>query len=172
MNQHPLARDEFVLPILRVVRNFGKVQVKHYLHPLEEELGTADRVILSGTPLRDHEHFRHPEAFSWLAGFKRPVLGICAGMQQLAGLSGSRVVDCLEIGMIRVETTSENPLFSGNFEAYALHSKGIVPSGELEVLARSDETVHAFRHRERELYGVLFHPEVRNQDILRRFCEL
>jgi hypothetical protein len=56
-----------------------------------------------------------------------PVLGICAGMQALAVIFDSSLVECVEIGMTEIRTASENSLFSGDFEAYELHRFGARP---------------------------------------------
>ncbi len=169
---HRLSRYEFVQPILRAVKGQGKAEPFHYHELGPELLEGAERVILSGSPLADREQLEQLWAFDWLKDFKKPVLGICAGFQLLGKLHGGKLVECVEIGMTDIKTTTENPLFSGNFQAYALHGLAVESSGELEVLARSASCVQAFKHKELPHYGVLFHPEVRNQDIIQRFCQL
>jgi hypothetical protein len=57
---------------------------------------------------------------------------------------------------------------SGEFESYFLISKK--PS--VEDLLQLDSKGYAFKHNSKEFYGVLFHPEVLNQDILVNFCKL
>jgi GMP synthase (glutamine-hydrolysing) len=39
-------------------------------------------------------------------------------------------------------------------------------------VAGTTEVVEAFKHRERSIYGIIFHPEVRNRWILERFAGL
>jgi GMP synthase-like glutamine amidotransferase len=39
------------------------------------------------------------------------------------------------------------------------------------VLAESAKCVHAMKHRQKDIYGVLFHPEVRNKEVLQRFIQ-
>ena len=168
----PLSRSEFVNPILSAVRGQGKAEPFHYHELGPELLEGAERVILSGSPLADREQLEQMEAFEWLKDFDRPVLGICAGFQLLGRLYGSKMVENVEIGMTEIKTSAENPLFSENFQAYALHGLAVEPSGELEVLARSATCVQAFKHKEMSHYGVLFHPEVRNREILTRFCQI
>ncbi|MCJ7423113.1 hypothetical protein MUP01_02450, partial [Candidatus Bathyarchaeota archaeon] len=56
--------------------------------------------------------------------------------------------------------------------AYELHKYSIKPSLELDVLAESNNCVQAIKHRERNIYGVLFHPEVRNRKIIEQFIFL
>ena len=76
---------------------------------------------------------------------------------------------CLGIGMTQITTLKANPLFSSTFKAYSLHNFSVVPSDDFEVLAESTHCVQAIKHRKRDVYGVLFHPEVRNKEILQRF---
>jgi len=37
------------------------------------------------------------------------------------------------------------------------------------VLAESAKCVHAIKHKLKDVYGVLFHPEVRNKEVVERF---
>jgi GMP synthase (glutamine-hydrolysing) len=99
----------------------------------------------------------------------KPILGICAGMQTLGLVFGGRLQECLEIGMTQVETLKTNPLFSSSFKAYSLHNYSIQPSDEFDALAESAKCIQAIKHKQKNIYGVLFHPEVRNQEIVQRF---
>lgn len=163
---------EFVLPIVSIVKEHDECRVSHYKELSGEELARADRIVLSGTPLRNREYLDHVQEFQWLAGCGRPVLGICAGMQIIALVFDSSLERCLEIGMTKIRTTKRNPLFEGTFEAYELHNFSITPPTEFEVLAESKRCVQAIKHRERTCYGILFHPEVRNRNVVERFCRL
>jgi GMP synthase (glutamine-hydrolysing) len=160
---------EFVHPIASIVKGFEEYAIKHY-----SELGQADvdeysRVILSGNALRNEQVLNKLDIFRWIRGCEKPVLGICAGMQTICLVFGSSLKRCVEIGMKRIETVKENPLFSASFDAYELHSHAIQPSAEFEALAKSKKCVQAVKHREKDIYGVLFHPEVRNREIIERF---
>ena len=84
----------------------------------------------------------------------------------------SDLYDCKEIGMWKIMTKQSNRLFSGVFEAYELHSKAVRLSDDFDILAKSTRCVQAIKHATKEIYGVMFHPEVRNPDIIRRFLEL
>jgi GMP synthase-like glutamine amidotransferase len=161
-----LAAYEFVEPIASVA---GECEVSHYTEV--RGAGGYDRIILSGTPLMEVGYMGHPECFEWLRDCVRPVLGICAGMQAMAAAFGSAPVRCQEIGMTDVETVKDNPLFAGRFRAYSLHNFAVEAPSGFDVLARSEKCVQAIRHHERPLFGVMFHPEVRNPDIIRNFLK-
>ena len=167
-----LAFEEFVRPLESALDGIAECRTAHYLEVDSGLLEGCDRVILCGTPLKEEGYLKRPQAFEWLRGFGKPVLGICAGMQAIAAAYGSRMVKCQEIGMTEVETVKDNPLFKGWFKAYSLHNWAVEPSGEFTVLAKSGNCVEAVKHNDREFYGVLFHPEVRNQDIIQKFAKL
>lgn len=162
---------EFVLPIVSAVEPDDCV-MRHYSELGQEDLTNADFVILSGTPLKDNSTLSQLDKFEWLKTWEKPLLGICAGMQTLGLVFGLRLTKCLGIGMTQITTTKENPLFSSIFNAYALHNYSVEPSNEFEVLAESTQCVQAIKHKQRDVYGVLFHPEVRNKEILQRFVHL
>jgi GMP synthase (glutamine-hydrolysing) len=169
-----LGYEEFVSPIVSIAGRKGKVKVKHFSDLRQESLPTFEKVILSGTALKDHATLRCVGKFDLLKTFKYPVLGICAGMQTMALAFGSRLQRHVEIGMREITTVKENPLFSSKFNAYTLHNYSVKPYPDFEVLATASECnrIEAIKHKERDLYGVLFHPEVRNADIIERFLSL
>jgi len=167
-----LGTYEFVYPIASVVKNFETYLIKHYSELGDTDVDKYSRVILSGNALRDEQVMNRAECFSWVRGCGKPILGICAGMQTIGLVFGSSLKRCVEIGMARIETVKRNALFSASFDAYQLHSLALRPSGEFEVLARSERCVQAVKHRKRSIYGVLFHPEVRNREIIERFVAL
>ena len=163
---------EFVSPIASVVAELEEYVVKHYLEVNSNDIKRCDRIILSGTALKDNGTLNQPEKFSWLSSVDKPVLGICAGMQTIGVVFGFRLTRCLEIGMTEVTPLKETPLFSNTFKAYSLHNYSVEPSGDFDVLAESAQCPQAIKHRKKPIYGVLFHPEVRNEDILKRFIQL
>ncbi len=163
---------EFVLPILAIAQELDSCVVRHYSEVTNADISSCEKVILSGTPLKDNATLNEPEKFSWLQEVDRPVLGICAGMQTIGVVFGLVLTRCLEIGMTLMTTQSGNPLFSGPFKAYSLHNYCVESSDEFEVLAENEKCVQAIKHKQKPIYGVLFHPEVRNSEILKRFIAL
>ena len=141
-------------------------------NPEHEDLSQCDRVILSGTALKDIATLSQPEKFMWLKETEKPVLGICAGMETIGVVFGMRLIRCLEIGMTQIKMLKENPLFCEDFKAYSLHSYCIEPSGDFEVWAKSTKCVQIIKHKIKPIYGALFHPEVRNPEINQTFHSL
>jgi len=164
-----LAFSEFVLPIIAVVSIFQESTVKHYLEVDEKDLANYDRIILSGTALKDNETLRHAGNFRWIRDCVKPVLGICAGMQTIGLVFGCSLKESLGIGMTQIRAVKENPLFSLTFRAYELHNFMLEPCEAFDVLAESENGVEAVKHQKKQIYGVLFHPEVRNKEIIERF---
>ena len=160
---------EFVLPIVSVAKELDECLVKHHTELKSEDTSKCDGIILSGTPLKDNATLSQPEKFEWIKTCGKPILGICAGMQTIGLAYGLRLQRCLGIGMTQITTMKANPLFSSQFMAYALHNFSVTPSGEFEVLAKSTSCIQAIKHKQRDVYGVLFHPEVRNKEIIQRF---
>ncbi len=167
MNERKLGFDEFVLPIVSIIKK--NYFVKHYKKVKKGDLEKCSKVIISGTPLKDLDYVNHLDYFEWIKDFDKPILGICAGMQAIGLVYGCSLVKCKEIGMQEIKTLKENKLFSSKFQAYTLHSNAIKPTKEFEILAKSKKCVEAIKHKQKETYGVLFHPEVRNKEIITKF---
>jgi anthranilate/para-aminobenzoate synthase component II len=164
-----LLRGEFVRPLRDCVAGLDDVVVKHYLEVNADEVSGFDRIILSGTALLDRSYLDDISVFKWLLGFEGPVLGVCAGMQVIGLLHGCDIVECKGIGVGEVFTVADNPLFEGSFKAYELHNLALSVNRDFHVLARSRDCVQAILHKGKPAYGLLFHPEARNPDILVNF---
>jgi GMP synthase-like glutamine amidotransferase len=167
-----LAYAEFVQPIVTTVKPLENCVVKHFSEVQHSELKGYSKIVLSGTALKDHATLSQTEKFHWLKSCEQPVLGICAGMQTISLVFGEPLKPCLQVGMTEIATLKENSLFEGNFKAYALHNFSVELSPNFDVLAKSTKCVQAVKHKRKDVYGVLFHPEVRNAEILQKFVKL
>ncbi len=160
---------EFVVPIVSVIKELDECVVKHYTELSHKDTSGCDGIVLSGTPLKDNATLSQLEKFEWIKTCNKQLLGICAGMQTIGLVYGLRLKPCLGIGMTQITNVKANQLFSSEFQAYTLHNFSVEPSSEFDVLAESTQCVQAIKHKQRDIYGVLFHPEVRNKEILQRF---
>lgn len=168
-----LAHYEFVRPILSVVEPLMHCMVKHYLDVDPSEVENYSHIILSGTTLKDFEFLSHLDRFHWIKTCTKPILGICAGMQTIIRIYNEELIACQQVGMTEITATRPNPLFNGEFQAYSLHTYSIAPSSQtFDTIAESAKCIQAIKHKQKLIYGVLFHPEVRNPDILKRFIQL
>jgi GMP synthase (glutamine-hydrolysing) len=163
---------EFVSPVIKIAETQDECIIKHFLEVTNQDMSQCDRIILSGTALKDTATLRQPEKFMWLKETEKPVFGICAGMETIGMVFGMRLIRCLEIGMTQIKILKENSLFSGDFKAYSLHSYCVEPPEDFSIWANSTKCVQIIKHKIKPIYGVLFHPEVRNPEIIKRFILL
>jgi GMP synthase-like glutamine amidotransferase len=174
--EHSLGYEEFVLPIAQIIEGQGTaVSTIHYNHRNADKSVTGcDGVVLCGTPLQDNVFLLYRDAFSWLADTDIPLLGICAGMQAISLAFGGEVFSSLEIGMTDIRATASDPLLPrhATFLAYELHGNACTVPPMFAGLAESDRCIQVIRHEDRPVYGVLFHPEVRNEGVVERFISL
>ncbi|MEC8948610.1 MAG: gamma-glutamyl-gamma-aminobutyrate hydrolase family protein [Candidatus Thermoplasmatota archaeon] len=168
----PLSEAEFIVPLARVIRDAGKTVESSHLNNLDSVPVGVSHILLGGTALQDDIYLKENPDIKPLLDADVPLLAICSGMQLLVAVCGGEIIIQREIGMVQVKTIAENPLCSGNFEAFVLHHRAIDPGPQFEVLAQSKSCVQAIRHHELPHYGVLFHPEVRNEQVVRNFLAL
>lgn len=156
--EHKLHELEFVKPLTDI---FPDAKTVHY-KDLVDEQKNVDTIIISGTSLKDEEYLKHLNKFDWIKTSKSNIIGICAGAQIIAKLHWGDLTYGKEIGTITV--IGKDP-FPESFEAYALHKNSIELSSDFEILAHNDK-VQAFKIDKKT--GLLFHPEVRNKDLLKK----
>jgi GMP synthase-like glutamine amidotransferase len=170
-----LGFDEYVMPVERIVEQSGfTVSSVHYRSVSSVDFLGAEAVILCGTPLADNAFLENVGAFLWVEKTGIPILGICAGMEIIGKIFGGVLGPCTEIGMTGIRVTGTDPFFSESlsFSAYELHALACVDPGPFKVLAVSDRCIQVIRHPVRPVYGVMFHPEVRNEWAVERFLSL
>lgn len=131
--------------------------------------GNYQGIILSGGPYSVYEEDA-PKPDAEILELGIPILGICYGAQWLALQSGGNVVTPekgeYETAKISMEQTSD--LFGEKSEVTMLmnHRDEITdPGEEYMIIGRSENgPIAAFRHTEKEIYGVQFHPEVNTDE--------
>lgn len=166
---------EFVYPIADALRRAeAQPEIAHFTEISDDLLACYDKTILCGTALKDNTFADFIESFSWIKQWNRPILGICAGMQVISSVFGGRIVPRQIIGLEKIRIVLETPLLGmpREIEGYHLHNCGVTLPEGFDVIAGTSDSVDAFRHRSRSIYGIIFHPEVRNRWILGRFVDL
>ena len=76
-----------------------------------------------------------------------------------------------EIGLTNVEINKEFLGIIGNIEVYELHNYYAI-SNEFEIYGESKDCPQAVKHKKNPFYGVLFHPEVRNKELIVNFVNI
>ena len=173
--KNSLSKYEFVLPIEDTLKHAGaKCDILHYTEICNDKLERCDKIILCGTALKNNAFAMNLKSFSWINGFAKPILGICAGMQVIAYVYGGSIIASKSIGLETIEIIRETYLFGvpRKIEGYHLHSCGVTLPREFELLAGTKNKAEAFKHHSQPIYGIIFHPEVRNKWILERFIKI
>lgn len=144
----------------------------------------VDGLILSGgAPRIDDKELKLGNTDEYLDRLDIPILGICVGAQYIARYYGGEAgsAETPEYGKTDVKVIEENDLFRGiprEFVAWESHNDEIKKLGpDFEILARSDSCpIQAFKHKNRKIYGLQFHPEVdhteHGADIFKNFVEV
>ncbi len=170
-----LSRYEFVHPIRASLDGSGfPCRTMHYSEVDEEAVEGCDKIILCGTALKDNTYTEHLQDFAWLKDLKKPVLGICAGMQVISLVFGGEIFRHPAIGLEAIEIIRDSPLLGiqRQIDGYHLHNYAVtMPAGFL-LLAGKPHAPEAFQHCSYPVFGIIFHPEVRNRWILERFANL
>ena len=163
-----LSECEFVYPIAEILKSF-EYDIVNY-----KDLGNSlalnyDKIIICGTSLQDNDYLNYLDNFKKLKDLNKPILGICSGFQIVCSMFNEKIIEQEEIGMMSVSTTQSNPLVSGDFQAYNMHNFSVADLTSFNVLAKSDKTVQLVSHKKQNIFGVSFHPEVRNEQIITNF---
>jgi GMP synthase (glutamine-hydrolysing) len=137
-------------------------------------------IILSGGPKSVSEPGA-PRCDSRLFESRVPVLGICYGMQLMTDALGGQVgrAPQREFGHALVRVEKDGPLFASvppELKVWASHGDFVTaaPAGFSVVATSANAPIAAMEDAGRQLYALLFHPEVAHTDrgleILRNFA--
>ncbi|MCI0404385.1 MAG: glutamine-hydrolyzing GMP synthase [Acidobacteria bacterium] len=147
--------------------------------PLEEILALQPAgIVLSGGPSSVYEADA-PHCDPKVLEVGKPVFGICYGLQWMAQQLGGQVerAERREYGPAELSVSPDSEFFAGlppRLRIWNSHGDHIaaLPPG-FRVAGTTSNAISAAENRERKLYAVQFHPEVRHtdrgSDMLRRF---
>lgn len=166
---YKLSEEEFLRPIVEIVRAFGNYKIVRYNEQLNFEV--FSKVIICGTALRDIDYLKYIKNFECILNLNCDVLGICAGYHILAKLFNNKLEFIKKIGVYDVRVVKDNPLISkGTLKCYFLHTYALKRINErLKCLALQNDEICIFKVRNRRFYGVSFHPEVLNSEMITNF---
>ncbi|MFZ1971102.1 MAG: hypothetical protein WAU65_02915 [Candidatus Nanoarchaeia archaeon] len=147
---------EFVKPIEDILKNKNiKFFTRHYLELNNTDLAKSDKIIICGTSLKDNDFIMHLDKFSWIKKFTSPIFGICGGAHVIGLVLGYKLKKNKEIGLKELNINEEFLGVKGKLEVYHLHQFAALP----EIFHKDN------------LYSTLFHPEVRNKNIIEEFTK-
>jgi len=148
---------EFVKPVGDVlVKNKIKGFIRHYTCLTKRDLEKASKIIICGTSLKDNEFLENIKKFNWITDFQKPILGICGGAHVIGLVLGYKIKKKTGIGLKEINFKKSFLGFLGKKQVYHLHNLQILP----EVFNKKN------------IYSVLFHPEVRNKEMILNFARL
>ena len=161
---------EFVKPIEDILdrNNIGNF-VRGYRDISDADFNITSHIIICGTSLMDNNFMKDIEMFGWLRDCKKPVLGICAGMHIVGAVFGGKFLCGKEIGYYHERFEKEFLGLLGEREVWHLHNNYISGWDDFNILCKSGKIVQAVKCKKMEIYCVLFHPEVRNKEIILEF---
>jgi len=124
-------------------------------------------LILSGGPSSVYDESAPHMTPDLLGNANVPVLGICYGLQLIAHRLGGSVQPATsrEYGYARLEVSDPSSrLFSGlpkEMDVWMSHGDNVTAlPADFVVTARTAGAINAFENRQRQIYGLQFHPEV------------
>lgn len=155
-----------------IARRVRELHVYCEIHPYDTDLSQFDNnlpdgIILSGGPKSvydDDAPVLNMELFDW----KKPVLGICYGLQSLTHSINPGSVEKAgkrEFGRAHLKIDNSEDLLKGITDdsvVWMSHGDHIrkLPK-EYEIIAHTENAlVAAVRHKDKPVFGVQFHPEV------------
>jgi len=162
--------DSFVYILVQYLGELGATPVVHRHDQIDleaiEKLN-PDAILISPGPGRPDDAGLSNQVIETWAG-RRPILGVCLGLQCIGQVYGGEIVRAPEIvhGKTSPITHAGKGLFAGlpnPLEATRYHSLMVAPDSvpdSLEITAQTpDGLIMGLRHREHDVEGVQFHPE-------------
>ncbi|ARM74873.1 GMP synthase subunit A [Acidianus manzaensis] len=137
-----------------------------------EYMKKFDCVIFSGGPYSVKDEIgKMGNSPLYVKELQIPKLGICLGHQLLAYVLGGSVgkAENPEFGLAKIKVHNHDTILQGlknEFDAWESHNDEVkeVPPG-FTVLASSKNTkIEAMANKDNSIYGVQFHPEVKNTE--------
>ncbi len=159
--------------IIHLLENFDVTVVERRdLRAWVERANEFDLIVLSGanngSPSVKRNSHRYDKELEIIRSANVPIIGICFGAQLIAYEYGARLSLLPEKvkGVVGIFGVAKNPFnirYHGE-KVFASHRWRITDlPPELIGLAASNDGIEIFKHRQKPLYGLQFHPERRAQ---------
>ena len=151
-----------------IARRLRELNVYSEVCPWDEipNLDFVDGFVLSGGPESSNVE-GNPNISRNIFETKKPILGICYGMQVLAFQEGGEIQNTgnKEFGYAKINLSNQTSLFintSDSIDVWMSHGDKVIslPEG-YETLASSDNSpIAAYQNLKKNYFGLQFHPEV------------
>ena len=151
-----------------IARRLRELNVYSEVCPWDEipNLDFVDGFVLSGGPESSNVE-GNPNISRNIFETKKPILGICYGMQVLAFQEGGKIQNTgnKEFGYAKINLSNQTSLFintSDSIDVWMSHGDKVIslPEG-YETLASSDNSpIAAYQNLKKNYFGLQFHPEV------------
>lgn len=164
--KEPFHELEFVKPIETILKKDFKTV--HYSKISDSDIQKSSKIIITGTSLKDNEFLKNIGKFEFIKTLNKPILGICAGMQIISLIFRGKLKNLTEIGYYKENFTKEFLGLAGEHEVYHLHNNYTTLPKDFVSFTKT-KTPQAIKHLSKPIYGVLFHPEVRNKKLIEEF---
>ncbi|WGS64780.1 glutamine-hydrolyzing GMP synthase [Marinitoga aeolica] len=158
--------SQYTQLLARRIRELGVYsEVIQYDDNPPDEIGG---IILSGGPksVNDVDALPLPK---WILNTKKPILGVCYGLQLLSKELGGKVekTEISEYGKTEIEI-SNDPIFDNipkNIITWMSHGDSVVflPKNS-SVIAKTKNNIYAAIKFSNNIYGLQFHPEVKHTE--------
>jgi len=166
-----------------IARKIRELNVYSEIHPFNYDIANVKKdpeikaIILSGGPSSVYTENAPHISPEWLQ-LGIPVLGICYGLQLMAFLNGGEVAKAQrrEYGRAQLEILQQDPLFYGIDEGSTVwmsHGDHVLKMpAQFEILAKTGNSpIAVMKHKEKQFYGLQFHPEVHHSIDGKQFLE-
>jgi GMP synthase-like glutamine amidotransferase len=176
---------EFIKPIEKIIKNnFNKNININYIHYLEIEkinVNLYSHIIFSGTYLKDFNYLNNLKLFEKLKKYNGKFLGICSGAHILGLIEGEKLMNCIKIGfeeIITIDKSEKEKILKNinleNKRVYELHNKCFkkINKNKFEIILKSSNCIELFKLKNKDFYGVQFHPEVILKEIIINFINM
>lgn len=166
--------SQYTQLLARRIRELGIYsEVIHFDEiPQQDEVGA---IILSGGPksVNDTDALPLPQ---WVLNLDKPILGVCYGLQLLSKKLGGKVekTEISEYGKTEIKIF-DDALFNNiprNIIVWMSHGDSVVllPKNS-SVIAKTKNNIYAAIKFSNNIYGLQFHPEVKNTEFGNRVIE-
>ena len=151
-----------------IARRLRELSIYSEVCPWDEipPLHDVEGIILSGGPESSNIE-GNPTINSLILEAKRPILGICYGMQVLAHQEDGRIINegKKEFGYAQIDIKQDSVLFKNlgkSTDVWMSHGDKVetLPDGYTTTAASNNSPIAAYENIEKKYFGLQFHPEV------------